>query len=263
VQQFGNVIDEATRRVEMRDGLAPSRAAIRAACRESLRRLGTDYLDLYLLHIWTIPPDEMPGVLDALDELAAEGQIRAYGWSTDLDDAAALFATRPGCAVLQFEANVLNDAPAMHALGAARELGVIVRSPLAMGLLSGKYGRDTRLPTGDIRGNAPEWMKYFTDGRPNPEGSVCWKRCARSSRRAAARWRRAPWPGCGRVAQPPCPSPASRRCARWRRTRRPWPSVRWRRRRWPKSTPCSGGMGSEVGEAGWTLTPAAGRVGSG
>ncbi len=61
---------------------------------------------------------------------------------------------------------MLNDAPAMHALCAAQDLGAIVRSPLAMGLLSGKYGADTRLPTGDIRGNAPEWMKYFQDGRP-------------------------------------------------------------------------------------------------
>ncbi len=75
--KFGNVLDEAARRVEMRDGLAPSRAAIRAACRESLRRLGTDYIDLYLLHIWSIPPAEMGGVLVALDDLAAVGLIGA------------------------------------------------------------------------------------------------------------------------------------------------------------------------------------------
>jgi aryl-alcohol dehydrogenase-like predicted oxidoreductase len=42
-------------------------------------------------------------------------------------------------------------------------------SPLAMGLLSGKFDGDTRLPADDVRGKEPAWMRYFKDGRPSPE----------------------------------------------------------------------------------------------
>jgi aryl-alcohol dehydrogenase-like predicted oxidoreductase len=51
------------------------------------------------------------------------------------------------------------------------ELGLasINRGPLAMGLLTGKYKADSRLADNDVRGeNAPSWMRYFVDGKPNP-----------------------------------------------------------------------------------------------
>ncbi len=57
----------------------------------------------------------------------------------------------------------------MLALCEKYDVAGVIRSPLAMGLLSGKYEANTKLPENDIRGNAPEWMKYFKDGKPNPE----------------------------------------------------------------------------------------------
>jgi diketogulonate reductase-like aldo/keto reductase len=53
---------------------------IARACAASLARLGTDYLDLYLLH-WPVPSSEFPGVVGAFEQLRAAGKIRAWGVS--------------------------------------------------------------------------------------------------------------------------------------------------------------------------------------
>ena len=167
--KFGNLYDEAQRRVTFRDDLAPSPDQIRQACEASLRRLNTGYIDLYHLHIWSIPLEDVPRVLDVLDELVADGLIRTYAWSTDLVEGARLFAERKNCTAVQFELNVLQDAQEMLALCEENDVAGVIRSPLAMGLLSGKYEANSKLPENDIRGNAPEWMKYFKDGKPNPD----------------------------------------------------------------------------------------------
>src|SRR6185312_5480442 len=49
------------------------------------------------------------------------------------------------------------------------ELASVNRSPLAMGLLSGRYDETTRFDAQDLRAHQIDWMQYFTDGRPNPE----------------------------------------------------------------------------------------------
>jgi aryl-alcohol dehydrogenase-like predicted oxidoreductase len=58
----------------------------------------------------------------------------------------------------------------MTALCEQLDLAGINRGPLAMGLLTGKYRRGSRLPEDDVRGQrSPAWMKYFQNGKPNPE----------------------------------------------------------------------------------------------
>lgn len=105
-----------------------------------------------------------------LEDLAAAGMIRSYGWSTDDPERAASFAQGPHCAAVQHELNVLADAPAMLDVCDAWDLASINRGPLAMGLITGKYHAASRLPAGDVRGpGGPSWMGYFTDGRPAPE----------------------------------------------------------------------------------------------
>jgi aryl-alcohol dehydrogenase-like predicted oxidoreductase len=163
--KFGNTYNEATRQLTGRSS-APSYA--RKACEQSLRRLQTDYIDLYQLHIG-LGPDKIEPMVETLERLRDEGLIRAYGWSTDDAEAMARFAGSPGCAAVQHELNVLSDAPAMLALCAERNLASINRGPLAMGLLTGKYDSSSRLGDNDVRGVSPAWMKYFKDGRPSPE----------------------------------------------------------------------------------------------
>ena len=164
--KFGNTFDAMTKQVS---GTNASAAYVRLACEQSLRRLGTDYIDLYFLHIWSAPPEEAEIAAAALDDLLDEGLIRAYGWSTDLVDCAQLYARRPGCAAIQHVLNVFDDAPELLALCDQYDLASVNRTPLAMGLLSGKFDSSSRLSRDDVRGAGHDWVRYFEDGRPRPE----------------------------------------------------------------------------------------------
>ena len=147
-----------------------SRKHILHAIDDSLRRLGTDYIDLYQFHAGDYPLDEADSVRETLEALVAEGKIRSYGWSTDLTDRAEHFAQGPKCTAIQLQLNVLDDNPEMIALCERHNLAALNRGPLAMGLLTNKYTAETTPKDNDVRGRkSPEWMKYFTDGKPSPE----------------------------------------------------------------------------------------------
>jgi aryl-alcohol dehydrogenase-like predicted oxidoreductase len=165
--KFGNTFDAGRRAMTGED---TSAAYIRRACQQSLRRLGTDRIDLYQLHLGALPPARAQEAAGTLEDLAAEGLIRGYGWSTDDPERAALSAGWPRCAAVQHQLNVLADAPEMLKVCEACDLASINRGPLAMGLLTGKYDAASQLPAGDVRGpGGPSWMRYFTGGRPAPE----------------------------------------------------------------------------------------------
>jgi aryl-alcohol dehydrogenase-like predicted oxidoreductase len=152
------------------DGPNAEPAYIRAACEASLQRLNTDYIDLYQFHLNDFGLEGAEAVRETLEALVTEGKIRAYGWSTDFEDRARFFAQGQNCTAIQVELNVIDDAPDVLAVCEAFNLAAINRGPLAMGLLTGKYTPDKRLPEDDVRGpHAPDWMKYFKDGQPNPE----------------------------------------------------------------------------------------------
>ncbi|MEP7290817.1 MAG: aldo/keto reductase, partial [Chloroflexota bacterium] len=144
--------------------------AIRSACEASLKRLNTDTIDLYQFHLNDYAPEGAEVVRETLEGLVTSGKIRTYGWSTDFPDRARVFAQGAHCAAIQVELNVLDDAADILAVCDEFDLAAINRGPLAMGLLTGKYAPGSTLPKDDVRGpNAPEWMKYFKDGQPNPE----------------------------------------------------------------------------------------------
>jgi aryl-alcohol dehydrogenase-like predicted oxidoreductase len=164
--KFGNAFDEDTRQFT---GTDVSPAYVRAACQASLRRLGTDRIDLYQLHTEDVDPGQAAAVQEVLEALADEGKIRAYAWSTDDPALARLFAGGPRFAAVQHELNVLNDTPEMLALCEELGLASIDRGPLGMGLLTGKFQPGSRLAADDIRGTDPDWMVWFRDGRPAPE----------------------------------------------------------------------------------------------
>lgn len=163
--KFGNTFDVATRNLT---GTDTSPDYVRAACAASLERLGTDRIDLYQLHVGDLPLDRVDDLLATLESLVDEGKIRAYGWSTDDPERAAAFAAGGHCAAVQHQLNVLDDAPDMLVVCADHDLASVNRGPLAMGLLSGKYSAETTLGVDDVRGDSPDWMRYFTDGRPDP-----------------------------------------------------------------------------------------------
>ncbi|MEV0023382.1 aldo/keto reductase [Streptomyces atroolivaceus] len=159
--KWGNLFDERTRTM---DGADTSPAYAREALVASLRRLGTDRIDLYQLHIGDTPPARALELRDACEEFVAEGLIRAYGWSTDDPERAALFAGGEHCAAVQHACNVLEDAPEMLSLTEERGLISVIRSPLAMGLLTGARGEGRRPAAGDIRSTPPAWLSWFETG---------------------------------------------------------------------------------------------------
>lgn len=165
--KFAFTFDETTLQ---NTGSDTTPAGIRQSCEASLRRLNTDYIDLFQFHYNDYPVEKAGEVRQTLEALVAEGKIRAFGWSTDFPDRAQFFAESPHCTAIQVEMNVVDDAPDIIAVCEANNLAAINRGPLAMGLLTGKYTVNSTLPDEDVRGpNAPDWMKYFKDGKPSLE----------------------------------------------------------------------------------------------
>jgi hypothetical protein len=90
--KFGYRLDESARAVvSYADGDVASR--LRADLDASLGRLGTDYIDIYLLHVWELDVQRALDAREVLETLVTEGKIRTYGWSTDRTDAVG--STRP------------------------------------------------------------------------------------------------------------------------------------------------------------------------
>ncbi len=166
--KFNALFDEETRQVTSWSSTSPE--SIRNECEASLRRLNTDYIDLYQFHDNGYPAEKAAHVRDTLEGLVKEGKIRSYGWSTDFPERAQVFAEGPKCSAVQLQLNVLDDNPEMIALCETENLAALNRGPLAMGLLTDKYTTEIKIGADDVRGEkSPEWMKYFKDGKPNPE----------------------------------------------------------------------------------------------
>ncbi|MBB2924686.1 aldo/keto reductase [Cellulomonas cellasea] len=164
--KFGNTIDPATRQLT---GVDVSPGYVREALHASLRRLGRDHVDVYQLHTPTAGAAVAEELAATLEALVDEGLVRWWGVSTDDPDEVEVLAHAPHLAVVQIQLNVLDDNAPMLALAERHDLGVLVRSPLAMGLLGGRYTAASRLPADDVRGREPEWMRWFSGGSPAPE----------------------------------------------------------------------------------------------
>jgi aryl-alcohol dehydrogenase-like predicted oxidoreductase len=147
--KFGFNADEATKTVSYYADEVVSH--VRGECEDSLRRLNTDVIDLYQLHLWDYPHDQIEPMLDVLESLVSEGKIRYYGWSTDNFEGARLFAQGKHCIAIQHDLNVVKDAPEMLALCDEFNLASVNRSPLARGALTGKYTKDSVFPSNDVR----------------------------------------------------------------------------------------------------------------
>jgi aryl-alcohol dehydrogenase-like predicted oxidoreductase len=141
---------------------------LRADAEASLGRLGTDYIDVYQLHVWGLSIERALEVREGLEALVREGKIRTYGWSTDRTDAIKAFSTSPSCGVVQQQLSVLDGNMELLALCEQLNLASINRGPLGMGLLTGKFAPESGFSNDDVRRHA-SWHPGFKDGRPTPE----------------------------------------------------------------------------------------------
>jgi aryl-alcohol dehydrogenase-like predicted oxidoreductase len=149
-----------------------SRHHLVSACEASLRRLGTDHIDLYQLHEWDglTPLEE---TLEALDELVRSGKVRYVGcsnfagWQLTKALALARHAGRPPFVSQQVYLSLQERSAEYEIVPAAidQSVGLLIWSPLAGGLLSGKYRRGQPPPPGSR--HATEWSEppIYDEGR--------------------------------------------------------------------------------------------------
>ncbi len=164
--KFGHAFDEETKEDR---GIDYSPEYIVKACKNSLRRLNTDYIDLYQLHVWYVPTEEAYSIFETLENLKKEGWIREYGWSTDHPECIDFLVNNTSATAIQHQFNIFINADRILEICEKYDLASINRSPLGMGLLSGKFKENSKLDSEDIRGNNIDWMIYFRDGKPNKE----------------------------------------------------------------------------------------------
>lgn len=139
----GNIHDPATY----------SESAVRAYCEASLKRLNRERIDLYQIHC---PPFEIlkdGSVFNVLDLLQQEGKIRYYGVSVETVEEGLFCLTNPQVRALQVIFNLFRQKPLDQLLPQAKEkgVGILVRLPLASGLLTGKFSPGTVFEKEDHR----------------------------------------------------------------------------------------------------------------
>jgi aryl-alcohol dehydrogenase-like predicted oxidoreductase len=130
-----------------------SEATLRAHTEGSLSRLGVETLGLTQLHC--LPTEELRKgeVFETLRTLQSEGKIQRFGASVESDEEALICLEQDGLSSLQIIFNIFRQKPSTEVFEAAQKHGVaiIVRLPLASGLLSGKMSKDTQFDKDDHR----------------------------------------------------------------------------------------------------------------
>jgi len=147
------IATKAGRRLNPHEAAGYNRENLTSFVERSLRNMDMEALDLLQLHC---PPSEVyddPKVFGILDDLVRQGKIRNYGVSVEKVEEALKAIRYPNLQSVQIIFNMFRLKPAEEFFAAARErqVGIIVRVPLASGMLSGKFRRDTQFAESDHR----------------------------------------------------------------------------------------------------------------
>ncbi len=123
-----------------------------AGVESNLKRLDTDYVDVIQSHIDFRDPT-MEVFIEGFQKLQAQGKVRAYGVSTSNFEYLQAFNADNQASTLQIDYSILNRTPEAEIFPYTieKDLGVLVRGPLAMGILTGKFTAETTFGEGDFR----------------------------------------------------------------------------------------------------------------
>jgi aryl-alcohol dehydrogenase-like predicted oxidoreductase len=162
---FSNRAQERRGQAELPQDFSP--AFVRQALEASLRRLGTEYVDIYQMHNARMAQIEDDTIWELLESFKHEGKIRMYGvalgpaigWLYEGVDA----VRRRNVASLQIIWNILEQFPGNEQIRAAADAeantGYMIRVPHSSGMLEGHYTADTTFPANDHRRHRPrEWL---------------------------------------------------------------------------------------------------------
>lgn len=162
VTKIGIGINPETRQLT---GPVTDPGAIRDSIDASRKRLKRDHIDLILLHLNELPVDQAAPIFDMLSGLYDAGTIGGYGWSTDFPDRATAFPDHTGFNAIEMAMNVFFAA--QHMVPAVEKAGLValIRSPLAMGILGGRYDAASTFASNDVRSQNQQWHGHFDNGR--------------------------------------------------------------------------------------------------
>ncbi|MEM1038475.1 MAG: aldo/keto reductase [Pseudomonadota bacterium] len=164
--KIGIAIDEETKQLTG-DEVEPE--SVLPAIDRCLARLERDRIDILLLHQNGLAVEQAEPVFNEMEKAISAGKVRAYGWSTDFSQSVSAMAGRDNFIAVEHAMNVLVDTPKIQAVANDNDLIALIRSPLAMGLLSGKYGPEHTFGSEDIRSTSNPKTAYFLDAKANPE----------------------------------------------------------------------------------------------
>jgi len=163
VTKLGTAIDEETRQM-LHDETEAS--AVMPAIDRALRRLNRDHVDVMLLHLNALPIETARPIFEQMEIARQQGKLRAYGWSTDFSDRTKAMLDLEGFIGIEHAMSVFVDVPTIQKTVAENRLIAFLRSPLAMGVLTGKYDQSTVMPNTDVRSVNSKKRDYFQDSRP-------------------------------------------------------------------------------------------------
>jgi len=147
VSKLGMAFDEETKQVSGHDANPEN---VLPAIEASLNRLNREQIDIMLLHINALPIEDAKPIFEEMEKARAQGKIGAFGWSTDFPDSAKAMAEMDGFIGIENAMNVFVDVPKLQKTIADHNLISFVRSPLAMGVLTGKYGENSTIPEDSV-----------------------------------------------------------------------------------------------------------------
>lgn len=136
----------------------------------NLTRLKTDYIDIIQCHL-SIKDPTMDSFLEGFRQLKKSGKVRAFGLSTSRFDYIKAFNSNDDCATLQIDYSILNRTAESEIFPYCRvhNIGIIVRGALAMGILTGKFSKNSTFPGDDFRSrwidNEDEHQVFLNDLR--------------------------------------------------------------------------------------------------
>ena len=151
-------------------------------CEDSLRRLNTDYIDIYLLHTLAkddnIDLEKAAEIRDYMQELVAEGKLRWYGWSTDWPHQLKVFMQGKHCTCTEQGLNIFTGNEETLKLCEDNNLASLCRTPLASGVLKAKPANAGNPDRGEGEANLRKFAAMrevlTSGGRTVVQGALCW-----------------------------------------------------------------------------------------
>ncbi len=160
--KLGTSFDENSKQM-LEDDIDP--ANIETAIDASLKRLQRDYIDVIQLHLNGLSIELALPLFEQMERVRQNGKVKAYGWSTDFPTNAIAMAKMEGFLGVQHAMNVFADVPEIQKAVKDNNIIAFIRSPLAMGILTGKFNVNTVVAKDDVRSVDSVKRDYFRNGK--------------------------------------------------------------------------------------------------